>query len=300
MRSAGITLGLLFAAALSLQAQPPGALGLPPAAPPAADPILDTHLDGWEKATSASTNFSAKFELSKVEATFKKERKYNGSILCMKPNLARMSQANLQNKNDFEAYICNGKSLFHYDWPTKIVTEIPLIQGNGESLMLDFLAGMKASAVKQRFTIALFNPNGKVDPNYVYFDIKPKQAKDRPRSSHSSSCRVQPGTCRVLYQVHAVELLHMVKPNDDTEHWKLSEQAINIKKNKDNSDLSPKIFEFEQPKEKDWQFKKASLPPPPGGPNIPGALTFPPARRRQAAIIIISHWRRACGVWPVL
>ena len=149
MRSVGIALAVVLVAAVAIQAQPPAPPGLPPV-----DPGLDAHLMAWEKVMSKATNFSAKFEQTKVEATFKKERKYTGSLLCMKPNLARMSFANIKDKNDFEAYICNGKSLFHYDWAGKTVTEIPLAQGNGDSLMLDFMGGMKAASVKERFHLS--------------------------------------------------------------------------------------------------------------------------------------------------
>jgi TIGR03009 family protein len=274
MRFAGMTLGLVLVAALGASAQPPGTPGLPPAANPIADPGLDGHLEAWAKVMAGAKNFSAKFEQTKTESTFKKERKYTGSILCMKPNLARMSLANVQNKDDFEAYICNGKSLFHYDWSTKIVTEIPLVQGNGESLMLDFLSGMSATAVKQRFSIAQFNPG---DKNYVYFDIKPKLPKDAQEFTHIRLAVYGPNVPAPFIK-YMPSQIYMVKPNDDTELWKLSEQAMNVR-NKDGSELSTKIFDYEQPKEKEWQFKKApAMPPTPGGPLLKGGTNLPPGQ----------------------
>lgn len=283
MRSAGISLGILLIAVVVASAQPPGTqatpTGLPPAAPPAASPevVLDAHLDNWEKAMAGAKSFSAKFEQTKVDAVFKRPLKYHGSILCMKPNLARMSAYAEKNKNDFEAFICNGKSLFHYDWQKKTVTEVPLTLGNGDSLMLDFLSGMKASAVKQRFQITQFNP---ADPNYVYFDIKPKLPKDAQEFAMIRLAVFGPNVPPPFIK-YMPSQIYMVKPNDDTELWKLSEQAINIK-DKDNRDLDPRIFEYEKPEGKDWKFEKAALPPStpmlPGGTNLPsgpGAVKRP-------------------------
>ena len=258
MRSVGIALSVVLVAAVALQAQPPAAPGLPPV-----DPGLDAHLVAWEKVMGKATNFSAKFEQTKVEATFKKERKYTGSILCMKPNdpklslFARMNLANVKDKNDFEAYICNGKSLFHYDWAGKTVTEIPLAQGNGDSLMLEFMSGMKAAAVKQRFHLTQFNP---ADKNYVYFDIKPKLQNDQQEFAHIRLAVFGPNVPPPFIPYLPAQIFR-VMPNDDTESWKFSEQAVDVK------GIGPEVFQYKAPEEKGWQFKKAPLAP--MGPTVP-------------------------------
>src|SRR5262245_58813028 len=106
MRSVGLVLVSMFAAAVLVQAQP-----LPPAASvgasPAAEALAD-HLLKWQEALGKATNFSTKFDLTRTSGgALKQEHKYAGQFLCMKPNLARLSIGSTTKKNDFEAYICN-------------------------------------------------------------------------------------------------------------------------------------------------------------------------------------------------
>src|SRR5206468_1644832 len=52
--------------------------------------------------------------------------------------------------------------------------------GSSDNLMLDFLSGMTAQAVQQRFQMSIF----KEDANYVYLDIKPVLGKDKQEFEH--------------------------------------------------------------------------------------------------------------------
>src|SRR6266702_3326538 len=54
---------------------------------------------------------------------FKGEKDYTGSILCMKPNLARLRLDYATDPRDFEAFICNGKSVYAYNGLQKTITE---------------------------------------------------------------------------------------------------------------------------------------------------------------------------------
>lgn len=262
MRNIGLACGLALCAAF-VQAQP----GLPPAAPPApaADPVLDNHLENWQQKLGKATNFSAKFELTRTEAVFKKERKYTGGVLCMKPSLARLSIAGVTDKNDFEAYICNGRTLFEYNWREKTITEIPLAVGQGDNLMLDLLGGMNVAVAKKRFNITQFNPK---DPNYVYLDIKPTQAKDRQEFEHMRFALYGPNV-PPPFKPYLPAQMYMLKPNGDAEMWKFSDQQL------DAPGVTAKLFEYEEPKEPGWQRKKAT--PPPTGPMAPpGGAVRPP------------------------
>jgi TIGR03009 family protein len=263
MRNIAIACGLAVFAAF-VQAQQPG---LPPAAPaaPAIDPVLDDHLAKWQFTLGKATNFSAKFELTRTEAVFKKERKYSGAVLCMKPNLARLSIGSTTDKNDFEAYICNGKSLYEYNWAAKTITEIPLAAGQGDNLMLDMLGGMTAEGAKKRFQITQFNPK---DPNYVYLDIKPTLPKDKQEFEHMRFALYGPNV-PAPFKPYMPAQMYMLKPNGDAEMWKFSDQVV------DAQGVSAKVFEFvpPDPKEK-WNIRKAT--PPPTGPATPaGGLVRP-------------------------
>jgi TIGR03009 family protein len=246
---------LLVLCAVSVQAQPLAAPALPPAAP-ASDPVLDGHLLNWQKTLSAATNFSAKFELTRTDAVFKRERKYAGSVLFMKPTLARLAIGSTTDKNDFEAYICNGKSLFEYNWSAKTITEIPLAAGQGDNLMLDLLGGMTADAAKKRFQIKQFNP---ADKNYIYLDIKPTLAKDQQEFEHMRFALYAPGV-PAPFRAFLPAQMFLLKPNGDAEMWKFSDQAVNV------PGITEKVFQFEQPKDKGWTMKKATLPP--AGPAV--------------------------------
>ena len=266
MRSVGIALIAILAAALSIQAQSPIAPGLPPAAPVAIDPGLDGHLVGWQNTMSKATNFSAKFELTRTDALFKKDRKYAGSVLCMKPNLARFSIAHATDKNDYEAFICNGKAIFHYDWAKKKITEIPLGAGQSDNLMLDFLGGMNAAAAKQRFQIAQFNP---ADKNYIYLDIKPTLPKDKQEFEHIRFALFSPNVPPPLIPYLPAQM-YMVKPNGDAEMWKFTDQQLDV------NGITTKVFQYEDPKDKNWQYERAPIGPMPTGPAVlPGGRNLP-------------------------
>ena len=244
MRS-GIALFVILASTLALQAQPP-----------AADPGLDAHLTGWQNAMGKATNFSAKFELTRTEAVFKKDRKYTGAVLCMKPKFARLSLGSTTDKNDYEAYICNGKSIFEYNWSAKKITEIPLGAGQGENLMLDFLGGMNAAAAKNRFQIAQFNPT---DKNYIYLDIKPTLPKDKQEFEHIRFALFSPNVLPPNTPYLPAQM-YMLKPNGDAEMWKFTDQTLDVK------GITEKVFQYEEPKDKGWQFERAPIGPMPAGP----------------------------------
>jgi TIGR03009 family protein len=250
--------GVLALSAAFVHAQQPG---LPPAAPPAAptaDPVLDGHLENWSKTLAKASNFSAKFDLARTESTFKKQRDYTGQVLIMKPNLARISIGSVADKGDFEAYICNGKSLFEYNWKAKSITEIPIAQGQGDNLMVDFLGGMTAAAAKKRFHIKQFNPT---DKNYVYFDIKPTLPKDQQEFEHIRFALYAP-TVQAPHKPYMPAQMYMLKPSGDTEMWVFKDQAVDV------PGIAEKHFQYEAPADpKNWNFKKVT--PPPAGGAIP-------------------------------
>jgi TIGR03009 family protein len=271
MRPVGIAVAATLLAVLAARAQPPAA---PPAAPgvppaPAADPRVDAHLLGWQKTMGGVSNFHAKFELDRTDSVFKKKRSYTGSVLCMKPNLARLRIDSTTDKNDYEAYICNGKSIYEYNGLQKTITEFKLSTAPGagaDNLMLDFLSGMTADAAKKRFQIAVFNE----DPNYVYLDIKPVLAKDRQEFEQVRFALFGPRV-QAPFTPYLPAQVFVQKPNGDQEMWKFSGQQTNV------PGVDAKAFEFVNIP--GWTAKQAALgpvaPAAGGPPALPGGTGLP-------------------------
>ena len=267
MRSAGFTLGVLVIAASFGSAQP-----LPPAAPPppaakAADPKLDGHLVEWEKKMAKVINLRTEISLKRTDAVFKKDRVYTGLVLCMKPNFARLRLdfSGDPKKQDYEAYICNGKAVYEYNGVQRTITEHLLPQGADagvDNLMLDFLSGMKAKDVKARFDISLF----KSDQYYVYLDIKPRRPTDQREFSHLRLALYGPGT-KFAYLPAQVYLL---KPGGDSELWKF------INPQTDLAGVDAKLFQY-VPLE-GYKFQRA--PKPVAGGAVPPGAVRPNAPKR--------------------
>lgn len=275
MRLVGTSLAAVLIAVLAAHAQPPAGPapavpGAPPGPPPAApaDPVLDRHLLGWQEVMGKMNNFRAEFELTRTEAVFKKKRVYTGSVLCMKPNFARLRLDNAADKADYEAYICNGKAVYEYNGLAKTITEFKLNPAAGaDNLMLDFLGGMKAGDAKKRFQITQFNPAAE---HYVYLDIKPVLPKDKQEFEHIRFALYGPNV-PAPYIKYAPAEVYLLKPNGDTEQWKFSKPQMDV------PGVDGKVFEYV--KIDGWAFKQAPVGPPPGPmgpPVVPGGTGLPP------------------------
>lgn len=271
MRSAGFTLAALLFAAMAGLAQPPAVPGgpvpgqppVPPAAPPAApaaDPKLDGHLVEWEKKMANVVNMRTEIALKRTDAVFKKDTNYTGLVLCMKPNFAvlRLDNAGDPTKADYEAFICDGKAVYAYDGLKKTITKIdlPKNQVGVDNLMLDFLAGMKAKDVKERFNINLF----KTDDHYIYLDIKPLRPADQREFSHLRLALYGPGQATAKYAYLPAQV-YMLKPNGDAESWKFTNPQVDI------AGVDAKAFQFVPIK--GWDVKEAPPAPKAGGPVAP-------------------------------
>ncbi len=219
-------------------------------AQPATPPSLDTHLAGWEQAMKATKSLTAKYDMTRTDAVFKKERKFTGSFALLKPNRMRLDIESTANKNDREEYICDGKSIFEYNLSTKTVTEIPSDRVENDNLMFDLLGGMTAAAAKKRYTVTQFKPEAE---HYIYLDIKPTLAKDKQEFELLRMALFAPKIAppNVPYQLAQ---LYVVKPNGDSEKWTFRDLVLNPK------ELKPEEFEFKDPG-KGWQIRKAMLRP---------------------------------------
>ena len=232
---------------------------VPQALPPVAvDPVLDPHLRAWEEKIASITNLRAEISLARTDAVFKKTTHFGGPssgsvLLWMKPNyvLLRLDNTGDPTKTDYEAYICDGDALFAYNGIARTVTKIALpgraqarepenrfqtsnplferLSGLfGSALLasnplLDLLGGMKAKEMKERFEITLL----KTDENYLYLDFKPRLGKDEAAFKHLRLALYGPGlnTAKFAYLPAQV---YVLKPNGDTEVWKLTNSQVDI------------------------------------------------------------------------
>ena len=217
-------------------AVPPGL----PAAVAAPDQKLDAHLAGWEKRMREINNFRFDLALQRKDpaaAIFKGESNFTGSILGMKPNLARLRLDNGADPKDYEAFICDGKSVYAYNGLQKTITQHKLPDpkaspaGETGNLILDFVSGMKAKELKDRFDLAIF----KEDADYIYLDIQPKLGKDKQDFKQLRLALYQSRHSQIAYMPAQIFL---VRPNGETEQWKMTNPLTDIK------DLDRKAFDF--------------------------------------------------------
>jgi TIGR03009 family protein len=278
MRPLGFTLAVTLVAVTVSWAQQPGTPGLPPGSPivPAAAPatpnILDAHLDGWERTMREVKNFRVEIASTKTDCVFKKDKKYDGVVLCMKPNFAilRLNYTADLTKNDYEAVICNGKSFFHYNGNDKTVTEHKLPNpannagGGTDNIMLDFVSGLKAKEAKQRFDISLL----KEDDNYIYLKILPVLDRDKQDFQQINLALYGPKT-RFAYLPARVNKLN---PNGDQEVWDFLNPQTNL------TGIEEKHFQYVQVTGFTYRLAPAQAPPMrPGQPPIlPGSNGLPP------------------------
>jgi TIGR03009 family protein len=277
MRSAGFALfavSVVVTTGLAQSPRVPPTTAVPPPLPAAvapADQKLDAHLAGWEKAMSDLKNARFDLSLKRVDpsaAIFKGERTYGGSVLIMKPNYARLRLDYLGDptKRDFEAFICDGMSVFSYNGNDKTVTRYKLPDpksnptGATDNIIIDFISGMKAKDLKSRFEIKIFNES----PDYIYLDIKPVLGKDKQDFQQLRMALYQPKYAQFAY---LPAQLYMVKANGESEQWKLTKPMTNI------PNLDPrKIFAYEKVDGftyREAPDQKAPAPVRPGQPTLP-------------------------------
>jgi TIGR03009 family protein len=172
----------------------------------------------------------------------------------MKPNCFA---ARLEREGDYEAFICNGESLYHYNGLAHAVTEyklpvpgkdlsdgeeIPLPAGldpndkyvkkarktfaaaqfssRDESLRIsEILSGTNPKALAKRFDISL----DKEDANYLYLSIKPISEYDKLSAREFKVSLLGP---KHAFAYSPIQLL-IERLNGDKEVWTLSGHKMN-------------------------------------------------------------------------
>lgn len=253
----------LFAQAVPIPGMPPQ--GTPtavvqpaPAAPPQLDPKLVAHLLAWEKEMKLVDKFAVEATLTKTNLVTKRDEKKAGSIWVMKPNLARMNikkvptPGDKDNPNDFDAFICTGKMLYHYDGALKTVTEISLgTNGAGNNLLLDVMSGMTAQQLVNRFEVALL----KEDKNYVYLEVKPRNAEDKSDFETMTLVLCSP---TVQGRAYMPRMVQFKKANgQEVESWDFPDPKVNP------AGMKAGDFVYQAPPT-GWRVERAVVPKNPG------------------------------------
>ena len=199
-------------------------LAQPAAAP---DPKLDAHLAAWEKATQGVTAFRAAFALTRTDPVFNKSREFTGTALVMKPGAAALRIVSKADPNDWDEFVCDGRTFYEYNGRAKTLTEhkVGRLTPVGEdNLLLTILGGLKADELKKRFAVSL----SKEDANYVYLTIKPQRPKDRQEFEQAVVILTGPKV-PAPHAPYLPAAVRVWKPNGEEERWVLSNPEVNPK-----------------------------------------------------------------------
>lgn len=288
MRRAGLSLPALLAAApvaFAQTPQPPAAVppagtpqtpvnlapvSTPPAPPVAAvgpaalPPALVNHLNAWEARHKQVQNLYTDCELVKRDLLTRKEKVLTGKIMCMKPNLAWLKIEAKGNPADFEAYICDGKSVFAYEAGTKTVTEHRIPKANptsvGDNLLLEFMSGaMSADDVTKRFDLALV----KEEEFYVHIRVKPRLPRDLQEFESLTLVLHGPKTAGMGLDYLPKVVILRGNNGQTEEQWTFVKPMANV------AELRKEHFQYAKPPQ-GWQVKPAQAAgsPPPGEPKV--------------------------------
>ncbi|MBX9626535.1 MAG: TIGR03009 domain-containing protein [Gemmataceae bacterium] len=228
------------------------------------DPRLAAHLAAWEKATQGVTNVRAVFELTRIDAVLKKERKFTGAFLHLRPRSTRLRLQSTANPADYDAYICDGERKYLYNGLAKTITELPVpdrpradvppvelppdapewarrfltllsaAYTPESNVALYLLTGPPAGELGKRYSASLV----KEDANYVYLDLRPRTEVDRLLVTRVRVAVYGPNA-PAPHHPYTPAQVHLTKPNGDTELWTFTEVKHNL------PDIDPAKFKFE-------------------------------------------------------
>lgn len=236
----------------------PGGIPAPATPTPPVDAAVVTHLQAWQGVMAEVKNFYTECTLTRRNLILNKTSTYGGSIICMKPNLARMrieqkpAPGQQPDPNNYTAYICTGKAVYEYDGASKQVTEYPLANGGvGDNLLLAFMSGaLTANAIIGRFDLKIL----KEDQHYVYLEIRPRLPRDKQEFESMTLVLFRPTVAGVAYLPRTVV---MRKNNgQEEEHWDFPQPRVNVE------GVTLEHFAPVQPP-KDWKVQRAQAQPQP-------------------------------------
>jgi TIGR03009 family protein len=273
---------VVFAMGSIILAQSPIPPGVAPGIPsptPEVDPLIKAHLANWEQVMQGIQNFAIeKCTLERKNLIRKQQTVLEGTIWCMKPNLARLNltrpaaAGQKADPNDFTAYICDGKSVFEYDGGAKQRTEYKLTNGGvGDNLLLEFISGaLKADNVLQRFAVTQLRAE---DPNYVFLEIKPLLAKDKVEFDSMILVLYHPNGAGKAFAYLPRTVVIRKSGGQEEETWDFSKPPV-----MNSNFIKPEHFQAVPPP-KDWKIQQAQQAPPPVPAGQPGQPIIRPTGR---------------------
>jgi len=220
------------------------------AAPPQ-DPVgtpeqLNAHLTQWEREMNAVKSLSAECKRIDVNRVINNRVELSGLVKCMKVDagggrvdkLAFLQLGEKDKPDPVEKYICTGELLYRFS-PRERILYVHKLPGQvSDDNFIAFLFQMKAEAMKKRYDLTLVRPD---DPNYIYFDIKPRLEADKVEFQRARL---------VLFKRNYLPAqLWFEEPNGNHHTWELSKVTAN--------DPAVKATDFVAPeKPKDWTIKE--------------------------------------------
>lgn len=278
MRRFGLMISGFLAAAPFAAAQQPMGLARPdtlpgagragaaivPVAAVALPPALQAHLTAWEKKSASVGTYYAECDYVRKNVLLRKETTFTGTMMCMKPNLARMRIDNKADKTDFLSYIADGKAVYEYAGKEKVIRQYPIPPGGkggvGDNLLMEFMSGsMSADDVKTRFDLKL----EKEEDFYTHIKIAPKLERDKQEFE---------SMLLVLYSAKLADrkwdylpaVVVIAKKKDEIDQWTFKEPKIN------NEGIKKEHFVAMMPRKEDgWEFKQMGAAPKAGPPAAP-------------------------------
>ncbi len=223
--------------------------------------VLD--FEAWEKAMNNVANVRVALSLTREDSVFQKKREYDGVLLFSKPNFMIMwlSYSADDTKQDYEAYICNGKSVYRYIGLEKSVTELKLSTKTKHDNVAEHTdppattqANSVIDPVEQKYeaiarrlffmwTVGFFprgellagtNPQDlrqrfeihllKEDENYIYLNMKPIRKEDKQDYQQINMALYGPKTKFAYLPARIIILM----PNGDTEQWNITNPQTNL------------------------------------------------------------------------
>jgi TIGR03009 family protein len=214
---------------------------------------LNAHLAQWEREMAAVKSFSADCKRTDMNRVRNDRTELFGWVKCLKADAggnkadqkASLYLAQKDNPNAFEKYVCTGDRLYRFSPPEKTVWVHKLGGPVAGDNFLEFLFQFKADAMKKRYDMTLVFPNGPNDPNYIYFDIKPRLEADK--------VEFQRARLVLLKKNYLPAQLWFEEPNGNYHTWELSKVQPN-----DPAVAAPDFVPPDKPA--GWQMKDAKLP----------------------------------------
>jgi TIGR03009 family protein len=286
MRGFGLSISGLLVAAGVAAAQTPTPMGLArpdqlpgagragaaivPAAAVALPPALQAHLSAWEKKSTSVGSYYSDCEYVRKNLLVRKETTFTGTMMCMKPNLARMRIDNKADRADFLSYIADGKAVYEYAGKDKVVRQFLIPAGGkggvGDNLLMEFMSGsMSADDVKTRFDLKL----EKEEEYYTHIKILPKLEKDK-QEFESMLLVLYSGKLAERKWDYLPAVVVIQKNRDEIDQWTFKEPKIN------NDGIKKEHFVATMPRKEDgWEFKTMNAAPT-GGANPTVPKTYRP------------------------